>query len=87
MELIINPDVKSVLEFMQDRIPACRLVAIAESLPSLAKLLWDRYPQEPSPALTLELLKLRSPSQPSASESGLGLPCADDGFVAARDGQ
>lgn len=83
MELIINPDVKSILEFMQDRIPVCRLVAIAESLPSMAKLLWDRYPQEPCPALTLDVPKLTSPSQPNATESAPGQPCADGGSVAA----
>jgi len=53
MELILDEDVKSVLEFMQPHVPASKLTAVAERLPEIAKLLWDRYPQEPLAALQL----------------------------------
>ena len=53
MELILDGDLKSVVEFMQSNIATSKLVGVAESLPKLAKLLWDRYPQEPLNGLSL----------------------------------
>jgi hypothetical protein len=53
MELILDDHVKAVLEFMQERIPACKLVGVAERMPHIAKLLWDRYPQEAVTAVEL----------------------------------
>jgi hypothetical protein len=53
MELILDDDLKSVVEFMQSNIATSKLVGIAESLPKMAKLLWDRYPQEPIAGLSL----------------------------------
>lgn len=53
MELILDEDVKSVLEFMQSHIPAGKLTVVAERLPEMERLLWDRYPQEPLTALQL----------------------------------
>jgi hypothetical protein len=47
MQVQVNQDTSSVLEFMQANIPASRLVAVANSLPLMAKLLWDGCPQEP----------------------------------------
>jgi hypothetical protein len=46
-EFMLDEHVKMVLEFMQGRIPASKLIGTAEKLPQIAKLLWDRYPQEP----------------------------------------
>jgi hypothetical protein len=86
MELICDPDVQAVLEFMQERIPACRLVASAEGLPQLARLLWGHFPQESCRHLRLEVPKLR-PLQSVASESSPGPEYADDGSAAAGDGR
>ena len=47
MDVVLDSDVRAVLEFMQTRIAASKLVPIAERLPEMAKLLWSRYPQEP----------------------------------------
>jgi hypothetical protein len=46
-ELVFDNDLKMVLEFMQDNIPAAKLTGIAETLPQMARLLWAHYPQEP----------------------------------------
>ena len=46
MELTLDSDVKKVMEFMQENIAANKLLGVSESLPKIAKLLWDRYPQE-----------------------------------------
>jgi hypothetical protein len=61
----LDDDVKVVLEFMQEKIPASKLVGVAERMPQIAKLLWDRYPQEAVTALSLSSLPL---SVSSASE-------------------
>lgn len=59
MDFIIDEHAKSVLEFMQSNIPSSKLVGIAERLPQMAKLLWDRYPQE---AVTAVELRSKPPS-------------------------
>ena len=88
MELNIDPDVQSVLEFMEKHVQACRLVGVADALPKFARLLWEHYAQEPcSPTIRLESPKMPHPSQSSATESGLALPCAGDGSAAVKDGQ
>ena len=46
MELILDPDVKAVAEFMQSQIPASRLVSVADGLAKLAPILWDKYEAE-----------------------------------------
>ena len=53
MELILDEEMKAVLEFMQRHIPASKLMGVAERLPQMAKLLWDRYPQEAVTAVEL----------------------------------
>jgi len=89
LELTIDPDVQSVLEFMEAHVQTCRLVGVADALPKFARLLWEHYVQEPcSPTIRLESPKMMPhPSQSSATESGLELPCADDGSAAVKDGQ
>lgn len=47
MELVLDPDVKMVAEFMQSRIAASKLVGTADGIAQLARLLWSGYPQEP----------------------------------------
>jgi len=54
-EFALDEDVKAVLGFMQDNIPASRLVAVAGVLPEIARLLWSSEAQEP-----VQALKLRS---------------------------
>jgi hypothetical protein len=80
MELILDEHIKAVLEFMQGQIPASKLVGVAERMPQIAKLLWDRYPQEAVDALSLTVTKKR-PSQSDANEFVPVLPCAGDGSV------
>ncbi len=63
MELSLDEHVKSVLEFMQEKVPAGKLVGVAERLPEMARLLWDRYPQESLAAMSLVLVKTGQESQ------------------------
>jgi hypothetical protein len=56
MELVIDPDLKSVAEFMQEQLPANRLVAVANGLAGIAPLLWGQYQSE-----EVETLRLVSP--------------------------
>ena len=87
MELIIDPDVRSVLEFMQERLPACKLVPVAKALLGMATLLWGHYSQEPCQILTLESPKrMAHQSQSDAIESGPAPVNAGGGSVVAKDG-
>jgi hypothetical protein len=52
----IDPDVLAVVEFMQERIAASRLVAVADGLAAVAPLLWSRHQPE-----VVEVLKLAFP--------------------------
>ncbi len=88
MELTIDPDVKSVAEFMQSSLPAARLVSVAHAISSLAPILWGRYDAE-----SVDALYLAHP-QPSINGSAISpraanewaLPTgAGDGLVAAKD--
>jgi len=83
MDLMADPYIKSVLEFMQQRLPACKLVAVADCLPQMARLLWGHYAQEPCVAITLTAPKVPNPSPPTATESFPERLCVDDGSVAA----
>lgn len=68
MEIKVDSDVQSVLEFMQQHIAASKLLTVAEVLPKMARLLWPEYPQEPCSALSLVLSKPEySPSLPDAT--------------------
>ena len=51
--LEIDGDLQSVLDVMQRKIPTSKLVGVSERLPQIAKLLWDKSPQERIEALTL----------------------------------
>jgi hypothetical protein len=53
MELLIDPDVKAVAEFMQFRLPAVRLVSVARAVSAVAPLLWGHYESEELQALQL----------------------------------
>ncbi len=82
MELQIDGDLQSVAEFMQKNIPAAKLLSVAEDLPKIGRLLWARYPQEPSLGLMLSELTLTNGLQPNANECAPGMHCAGDGSVA-----
>ena len=53
MELIIDPDVRAVAEFMQGSMPAAKLVEVAAAVASMAPILWGQYAPEPVQALRL----------------------------------
>ena len=40
MEIVIDPDVQAVAEFMQRNVPAARLASVAKALNELGPLLW-----------------------------------------------
>ena len=57
MQVQIDSDVQAVLEFMQQRIPAAKLIAVAEGVRRLAGPMWDGYPQENCQPIALVLPK------------------------------
>ena len=57
MQFVIDEHVKAVLEFMQENVPASKLIGVAESVPQMARLLWDRFQQEPFSSISLHLDK------------------------------
>ena len=75
MEIRVDSDIQSVLEFMQSSIPAAKLTGVAEGVCQIGRLLWERYPQEPCVPVMLNLPKTgsQSRSQVDASESSLAL--------------
>lgn len=52
--MIVDDDVRVVAEFMQGRIAASRLVAVANGLAAMAPLLWGRYQSEDVQIVRLE---------------------------------
>jgi hypothetical protein len=54
MKIIIDPDVQAVAEFMQGKIPASKLVAIASALSALAPVLWGHNRAEEVEAVRLK---------------------------------
>lgn len=45
-DVIIDSDIKLVASFMQQNLPASRLVAVAQGLAGIAPLLWSEYAAE-----------------------------------------
>ncbi len=82
MELQIDGDLKAVAEFMQNTIPASKLLSVAEDLPKMGRLLWARYPQEPSLGLMLSEPMITSDSPRAASESFPESLCVGGGSAA-----
>jgi hypothetical protein len=70
MELRMDADLQSVAEFMQANLPAAKLVSVADSLSTVARLLWSHLPQEPClPAcLSVPKTSLCSQSQSASTE-------------------
>jgi hypothetical protein len=86
MELILDDDLKSVVEFMQSSIAARKLMGVAESLRKMAKLLWDGYPQEPMRVAGLVSPKVDQ-SRECASGCCPGPAYVGDGFAVAAGAQ
>jgi hypothetical protein len=53
MNIEINPEVKAVMEYMQQILPAARLVPVADAVQKIAPILWGHYPTEEVRALEL----------------------------------
>lgn len=89
MEIVIDPDVKAVAEFMQKSMPAAKLVSVASAVAALAPILWKRYQREDVDVLTLRHPQPpfvnNSTSLPIASECAPVCTCVGDGSAAARD--
>jgi hypothetical protein len=81
MKIVNDPDVESVLEFMQRNIPSSKIIGVANALPRMAELLWGRFTQEPVSAMYFVSAKPR-PSQSSATESVNNPGVGDDSVVA-----
>jgi hypothetical protein len=84
-QLVVDEDVRLVLEFMQDKIEAVKLIGVAEALPQMARLLWVRYPQEPILAASFVLTKECSQSLSHATECGPAMASAGGDSVEAGD--
>jgi GTPase len=52
--MYVDEDVQAVAAFMQGRIAASRLVAVADGLAALAPLLWGKFQPETIQAVRLE---------------------------------
>jgi hypothetical protein len=85
MELTVDKDLQAVIEFMQNEIPTGKLVRIAEALPKMARLLWERFPQEPCIEVRLVDTRFMNDLPQDASVCAPASPCAGDDFGAARD--
>jgi hypothetical protein len=53
MELVIDPDVKAVAEFMQGSVPAVKLRSVASAVAALAPIIWSRHESDPIEPLFL----------------------------------
>jgi hypothetical protein len=71
MELVVDPDVKAVAEFMQKNIPAARLASVADGLAGIAPSLWGQFKQENIQTLQLQsepMMHCDSQTLPASSE-------------------
>lgn len=83
MNLIMDPDVQTVAEFMQSNLPANRLVDVSGSLSKLAEVLWGHYERVAAPSVQLTLPQVTSLQQPTASESPPERGSVDGGSAVA----
>lgn len=79
MEVVFDADVQAVADFMQSKIPANRLVSVAEGLSRIAPLLWGQYPAEQVQVLQLQSPAIFSSDEPhiQSSAKGRSLPLGD----------
>lgn len=52
-DLEMDADLKLVMEFMRENLPASKLVGVAQALAAVAPVLWGHYEREEVRALTL----------------------------------
>ena len=87
MELTIDPDVKSVAEFMQGSMPAAKLISVASAVAALAPSLWGHFEAEEIVSLRLMPSPLSEPraehTQQVAKSPGFAGDAGDDSAVAA----
>jgi hypothetical protein len=57
-QLLIDPDVQSVLEFMQEKISGDKLVAVARAVGDIATALWGVHVRTEIQAVPLILLRI-----------------------------
>ena len=87
MDLLVDHDVRLILETMQRQIPMGRLISVANGVAALAPILWGHYPQDAVVPLSLAepiLIDVR-PSPPAASVCDPAKAHADDDSAAAGD--
>ena len=68
MELLVDSDLKAVIEFMQGHLPAAKLVAVANAVAKIAPALWGHFEAE-----DIAALRLVSVNAPRAAHTR---PCA-----------
>jgi hypothetical protein len=68
MEVIIDPDVKAVAEFMQSKMETRKLVGVAESLRVIASILLGHLRTSPCSGVELVVAPITYESLPTATE-------------------
>jgi hypothetical protein len=63
MQVEIDEHVRAVLNYMQENIPASKLVGVGDAIPKMARLLWDQFQQEP-----VLVMGLRDPKPKTGQE-------------------
>ena len=65
--MIVDDDVQAVAEFMQGKIAASRLVAVADGLAAIAPLLWGRFQPDAIQAIRLEAAPIAAVRTPTTA--------------------
>jgi hypothetical protein len=87
MEISVDADVKTVLEFMERNVAADKLLRVAAAVGALAPILWSELtPLQRSPVLSLSP-ECSHEQRLIATQSRLAEPCAGDDSVVAADSQ
>jgi hypothetical protein len=67
MQIRIDQHVQKTAEFMQQNIPASKLVAVAKAMNELGPILWKQFSSEDIQAVRLEADPITRESQPVAT--------------------
>ena len=67
MEVMIDPDLNAVAEFMQRTVPAARLVGVANKLAEIAGLLWGHH--APGDVIAMQLVRPFTTDRGSQTQS------------------
>ncbi len=84
MNIIVGEELIVIFERMQPRVPANGLIAVADDLPQMARLLWGQRQQEPS-RVAMFLSSKVCPLPQGATECVLAKRCGGDDSEVARD--